>query len=70
MIEAFCAGIYNADIRKALRKREFDTLDEVYELIKKEKSPGQDEDGLLRMMVSKKNKNKCQTLKNCKIKSL
>ena len=54
MIEAFCAGIYNADIRKALRKREFDTLDEVYGLIKKEKSPGQDEDGLLRMMVSKK----------------
>ena len=54
MIEAFRAGIYNADIRKALRKREFNTLDEVYELIKKEKSAGQEEDGLLRIINSKK----------------
>ena len=53
MIEAFCAGIANHDLRKVLRHRKFDTLDEAYELIKKERPTGNDEDGLVRAMISR-----------------
>ncbi len=53
MIEAFCTGISNQDLRKVLKHRKFDTLDEAYELIKKERPTGNDEDGLVRAMISR-----------------
>ena len=36
MIQAFCAGLCNEDVRKALKHRRFKTLEETYNLIKRE----------------------------------
>ena len=37
MIEAFCNGLLNKELRKAMKHREIETLDEAFNLIKKEK---------------------------------
>ena len=54
MISAFCDGLYNEDVKKALKYRKCETLDEAYNLIKKEKQFGGDEDGVARIVTSNK----------------
>ena len=58
MIEAFCNGLLNKEVRKALKNRKLETLDEAFNLIKREKM--QPEDRMIRVVTSHEN-NRQQT---------
>ena len=55
MIEAFCDGLYNEDVRNALKHRRILTLEEAYNLIKGEKSIEKKEEHLMRRLTTNDN---------------
>ena len=64
MIEAFCDGLYNEEVRKALRHRRLITLEDAYNLIKREKTAEQTEEhgGAIRRVAADVSRDKHQQL--------